>query len=124
MGHGRVAVKMIVLVLYVGAALSLLVCGWLASAWMHQRRIEVLRLQLRQAKQTAADHAAQARKQIGQLQAELASRPPARARTAAAPTGDETVVLPRALVPQEMSASGFAPTELGPGGFEPTRLLA
>ncbi len=115
---------MIVLVLYVGAALSLLVCGWLASAWLHQRKIEVLRLQLRQTKQTAADHATQARKQIAQLQAELASRPPGRARVDAAASDDETIVLPRRPLPSRAAASDFAPTELGPNGFEPTRLLA
>ncbi|MBL8362314.1 MAG: hypothetical protein JNN18_17625 [Rubrivivax sp.] len=124
MGHDQAAAQMIVLVLYVGAALALLGCGWLASAWLHQRQIEVLRLQLRQAKQTAADHATQARKQIGQLQAELASRPPGRPRVAAPPTGDETVVLPQIPAFHGTSASGFAPTEIGPNGFEPTRLLA
>lgn len=51
--------------------------GWFASAWVLQRRIDVLQLQLKVLRQTLHANSDQARRQIGQLQAELASRPPA-----------------------------------------------
>lgn len=57
-------------------SLVLLPCGWFAAAWFYQRRLHALQLQLQSARQTAAEHAQTARWQIGQLQAELAARPP------------------------------------------------
>ena len=51
--------------------------GWFASAWLHQRKLDVLRVQLKVLRQTMQANSDQARRQIGQLQAELASRPPA-----------------------------------------------
>lgn len=62
---------------WAGLALAGLAVGWYASAWLHQRRINFLQVQLRVMRQTAQAHTDQARRQIGQLQAELASRPPA-----------------------------------------------
>lgn len=63
-------------------AAALLACGWFASAWFHQRRIGALRQQVKAVRQTAAEHANQARRQIAQLQTEIESRkaalPPAR----------------------------------------------
>jgi hypothetical protein len=50
--------------------------GWFASAWVHQRKLEALRVQLKVLRQTLQANADQARRQVGQLQAELASRPP------------------------------------------------
>lgn len=51
--------------------------GWFASAWVHQRKLDGLRVQLKVLRQTMQANADQARRQVGQLQAELASRPPA-----------------------------------------------
>lgn len=57
-------------------ALALLPCGWFAAAWHYQRKIMVLQAQVHAVRQTATEHANQARWQIGQLQADLAARPP------------------------------------------------
>jgi hypothetical protein len=57
------------------SSLLLLPVGWFASAWHHQRKHLFLLRQLQAVRQQAAEHAAQARRQIGQLQADLASRP-------------------------------------------------
>lgn len=119
------------MVVYLGwtvAGLLMLACGWLASAWFHQRTISMLEVRLKVLRQTAATHADQARRQIGQLQADLAGRPPA-ALPGAAPE-------PVAAAPQRprrragvhhqkfaraddgfphtalVAAEGFAPTEL------------
>ncbi len=63
--------------IWASLAVAGLAAGWFASAWVHQRRIEFLQVQLRVMRQTMAAHTDQARRQIGQLQAELAARPPA-----------------------------------------------
>ena len=55
-------------------AAALLACGWFASAWFHQRKIGALRQQVKAVRQTAAEHANQARRQIAQLQTEIESR--------------------------------------------------
>ena len=69
---------------WAGLALGGLVVGWYASAWLHQRRIDFLQVQLKVVRQTAQANTDQARRQIGQLQAELAARPaPARPPEAA-----------------------------------------
>lgn len=117
--------------LWILPALALLAGGWFASAWHHQRRLRLLQLQLHSVRQTAAEHAKQARWQIGVLQAELAARPPlgpqardelsqALARAAAAagvaggPAGGagpaDAAFPPTALMPD-----GFAPTYVMPG---------
>lgn len=51
--------------------------GWFAASWVQQRRIDALQVQLKVLRQTLQVHSDQARRQIGQLQAELASRPAA-----------------------------------------------
>jgi len=58
------------------ASLVLLPCGWFAAAWRYKRQLGALQEQLRAVRRTAAEHAQQARRQMGQLQAELAARPP------------------------------------------------
>jgi hypothetical protein len=68
---------MLQFVLWASLVLTGGVAGWMASAWVHQRRIEALMVQLRVARQTLTAHSDQARRQIGQLQTELAQRPPA-----------------------------------------------
>lgn len=67
---------MLQFVLWATLALAGGVAGWLASAWLHQRRIQALQVQMRVMRQTMTAHSDQARRQIGQLQAELAQRPP------------------------------------------------
>jgi hypothetical protein len=56
-------------------AVALPTCGWIVSAYFYKRRIEVLQLRIEAVRRTAAENAEQARRQIGQLQAELAARP-------------------------------------------------
>ena len=106
-------------------ALALLPCGWFASAWYHERKLHALRMQLNAVKQTAAEHAAQARRQIGQLQAELAARPPLppgeRERLASLAAADA------AGLPAEAAAPGadrdFPATAILPNGFAPTYVM-
>lgn len=66
---------MLVYLAWTFGGLLMLACGWFASAWYYQRRIALLQVQLKVLRQTAAAHADQARRQIGQLQADLAGRP-------------------------------------------------
>ena len=63
--------------LWILPALALLACGWFASAWFYKRKLDALHGQVKAIRHTAAEHASQARRQIGQLQAELATRLPA-----------------------------------------------
>lgn len=92
------------------AAIALLACGWYANAWFYKRRIAELQQQLRAVKQMAAEHAQQAKRQVGQLQAELARRPavprpvPEPAPAPAAPAVAEPETQPR------RPRDGFAPT--------------
>jgi hypothetical protein len=62
--------------LWLVASLLLLPCGWFAAAWRYKRQLGALQEQLQAVRRTAAEHAQQARRQMGQLQAELAARPP------------------------------------------------
>lgn len=104
------------------AAAVLPVAAWFVCAWFHQRKIKLLQLQLKLARQTAIEHGDQARRQIGQLQAELASRPPAPRRpeaviAEAAP--DRAAVVDRF----QLQDDGFPKTMIGPQGFMPTQLM-
>lgn len=115
-------------------AIALVVCGWLASARFHQRQIGALRQQVKAARQTAADHASQVRRQIAQLQAEIESHKAAAAarratvepkpvRTPRAASGEavRSVVADADLVP----AAGFAQTTIVPrDGFASTEVMA
>lgn len=105
------------------AALALLACGWFASSWVHRRRIRELRERLAAVRATAADHANQVKRQIGQLQAELAARPPRRQPPLQpAPSGASE---PFSIGGQRvLDEHGFASTEIGPNGFQPTRAMA
>lgn len=107
------------------------VAGWFAAAWLHQRRIAALQVQLRVMRQTMAAHGDQARRQIGQLQAELAQRPPApvpesaveQVRGQIAPLMDG--MRRRAAVPDRfvMHEDGFPATAvIGGDGFAPTQI--
>lgn len=104
-------------------ALALLACGWFASSWVHQRRIRDLRQRLASVRATAVDHANQVKRQIGQLQAELAARPPRRQSSMQPALAIEPEALSiggRRVVDED----GFAATEVGPNGFQPTRAMA
>lgn len=111
-------------------ALLMLASGWFASAWVYQRRMAVLQVQIKVLRQTATAHADQARRQIGQLQADLASRPPA-AQPAAAPDTQEAQAQAlqrprrRAGVAQKFMREddGFPQTAIvGAEGFAPTEM--
>lgn len=112
-------------ILYWIAAAALLASGWLASAWFYKRKIDGLNLQMRVLRQTAAAHADQARRQIGQLQAELSMRP---APVRPAPEPDEatgTAHRRKPAVPDKFVVleDGFAQTAITADGFAPTQLM-
>ena len=132
--------------LWIVPALALLAGGWFASAWFHPRKIDALSGQLKAVRQTAADHANQVRRQIGQLQAELAARPPAtaaqrEARAAAvtpapapapapAPTPASVAAAAAAAVAARRAAAeklvpdhGFASTAIANNGFATTQVM-
>lgn len=97
-------------------ALLLLPGGWLASAWFYRRKLQALQMQLKVVRKTAAVHADQARRQIGQLQAELAaraSRPvPGPRRGASQPPPPRPAPVPAAIAEPEPPAHGFAATAI------------
>jgi hypothetical protein len=80
------------------AALALLPCGWFAAAWYYRRQLRNLHERIDAVRETATEHARQARRQIGQLQADLAARPP----------------LPASV--RELHAGASATAQQGPGG--------
>ena len=126
----------------VPALAAMLAAGWFASARFHQRKIDALHGQVKAVRQTAADHANQVRRQIAQLQAELAARPPMtaaqrEARVAAAspapapaPTPAEVaaaaaaaVVARRAAAEKLVPDHGFAATAIAGNGFATTQVM-
>ncbi len=105
-------------------ALALLACGWFASAWFHKRKLDTLHGQVKAIRHTAAEHASQARRQIAQLQAELATRlpPPAAQRArrpAEAAQASPTVATTKLRIPDH----GFEATVIGSTGFQPTQVM-
>jgi hypothetical protein len=110
--------------LWILPALALLPCGWFAGAWYYKRRIHALQAQLNAARQTAAENANQARRQIGQLQTELAARPPlpATVREERAIAAAQAAARP-AAAEREAPAHGFAATALLPHGFAETQVM-
>jgi len=131
---------MMPIVLWSLSAIALLACGWFASAWFHKRKIGALRQQVKAVKQTAAEHANQARRQIAQLQTEIESRkaavpPPRRLPEPAksAPGNTTSTVIsdkPKAIktfVPDKelLPPAGFAHTTIVPrDGFASTEVMA
>ena len=133
---------MIPTLLWIVPAIVLLAGGWFASAWFHQRKIDALLGQVKAVRQTAAEHANQVRRQIGQLQAELAARPPAtaaqrEARAAASapapapvPTPASVAAAAAAAVAARRAAAealvpdhGFAATAIAGNGFATTQVM-
>jgi hypothetical protein len=106
-------------------ALALLTCGWVATAWYYRRQLRDLHEQIDAVRETATEHARQARRQVGQLQAELAARPPlpasARERragaAATAPQGQGDSLA------QTGSDHAFAATAILSDGFPATVLI-
>jgi HAMP domain-containing protein len=108
----------------VAALALLLACGWFASAWFYRRRIADLQQQIKAVRHAAAEHASQARRQVGLLQAELARRPPpqpsptAPAKTETAAKSAPAIAAGRARlfeedhVPIVIGRSGFAETQV------------
>lgn len=119
-------------VLWASLALAGGVAGWLASAWLHQRRIAALQVQMRVMRQTMTAHSDQARRQIGQLQADLAQRPPAPVPETAVEAVRERItpivegIRRRPAAPDRfvMMDDGFPQTSVVAGdAFAPTRLI-
>ena len=54
---------------WAGVAVALLITGWSTCAWVYQRKVNFLQVQLKVMRQTAVAHTDQARRRIGQLQA-------------------------------------------------------
>jgi hypothetical protein len=108
--------------MWAGVAAVCLAAGWWASARHHQRKIDLLQLQLKVVRQTAQAHTDQARRQIGQLQAELATRPPAPQPLVPPPAADT----PRRRVAApdrfERHDDGFPQTAVIGAAFAPTQL--
>jgi hypothetical protein len=114
--------------LWILPALALLPCGWFAAEWFYKRKIAALHAQAKAARQTAAEHAIQARKQIGQLQAELAARPPMsrverEKRASAAETAAAAAEARRAAVEKLVPDHGFENTSLAAHGFARTEVM-
>lgn len=125
-GRASPGTTMTINLLWMLPALALLPCGWFAAARVYRRKLHLLQLQLDAARQTAAEHAHQARRQIGQLQAELAARPPLpaaererRAQAAEAAAAE----LRRSAASKPVPDRDFPATVLLPNGFAPTQLM-
>ncbi len=106
-------------------ALAGLAAGWFASAWIHQRRIDFLQMQLKVLRQTMAANTDQARRQIGQLQADLAARPPAprAAEPQPQPLADGMRRKPAAPDRYVVMEDGFPQTAVIGDAFAPTVLM-
>ena len=120
--------------LWIIPALALAPCAWFVATRIQQRKIAALQAQIKAVKQTAAEHANQARRQVAQLQSELAARPPMpaavreqranAAAAAAAATPVSTVESRRALAEQLLAEDGFKATTIIPNhGFATTEVM-
>lgn len=103
-------------------------CAWFAAAWFYKRKITALRAQVKAVKQTAAEHADQARRQIAQLQAEIEARkaavPPQRRAAEPAPSVAQGLAPPAAGEKNRPLKSFVADADLvGAGGFAHTTIV-
>ena len=129
---------MMPIVLWSICAAALLACGWFASAWFHNRKIDAMRHQVKAVRNTAVEHANQARRQIAQLQTEIESRkaaqpPPRRApepvpkvQPAQVATAERSKAVKSFVPDAELVApAGFAHTTIVPrDGFASTEVMA
>ena len=118
--------------LWILPALAFAPCAWFIATRIQQRKIAALLAQIKAVKQTAAEHANQARRQVAQLQSELAARPPMPAAVreqragaaAAAAAATSTVESRRALAEQLLAEDGFKATTIVPNhGFATTEVM-
>lgn len=91
---------------------------WFAAAWWYGRPLRALQQQLLAERQAAHERAQTARWQIGQLQAELAARPPLPPTPPPPGAADTT---PAARRPR--ASDDFPATAILADGFAPTVLL-
>lgn len=115
--------------LWIIPALALSPCAWFVATRLQQRKIAALQAQIKAVKQTAADHANQARKQVAQLQSELAARPPMPAavrekRDHAAAEAAQAAEARRALAEKLVPDDAFQATRIAPHhGFAKTEVM-
>lgn len=105
------------------SAIALLACGWLASTWFHNRKIGALRQQVKAVRQTATEHANQARRQIAQLQTEIESRKAAVPAPRRMP--DAVKAVPAVISDKPKAVKTFVPDKelLPPAGFAHTTIV-
>ena len=113
--------------------------GWFACDWSNKRKFKALQDQIKAVRHTAQEHASQARQQIGQLQAELAARPPmiaalreqraqaaaaaAAAAASAAAAGAAEKQARRDSLDKMLDGDGFATTDASRHGFAITQVM-
>lgn len=106
-------------------ALLTLAAGWFACDWTNKRKFKALQDQIKAVRQTAQEHASQARQQIGQLQAELAARPPmvAALREQRAQAAAAAKQARRDSLDKVLDGDGFATTDVSRHGFAITEVM-
>ncbi len=111
--------------IWASLAVAGLAAGWFISAWVHQRRIDFLQVQLKVMRQTMVANTDQARRQIGQLQAELATRPPAIRPPEAADTPLPDGIRRKPAAPDRyvVMEDGFPQTAIIGEHFPPTMMM-
>jgi hypothetical protein len=115
--------------LWILPALALAPAAWFFATRQYKRKLAALHAQVKAVKQTAAEHANQARKQVAQLQAELAARPPMASaqrekRDQAAAEAVKAAEARRALAEKLVPDDGFHQTAIAPNrGFAKTEIM-
>lgn len=115
--------------LWIIPALALAPAAWMLATRVQQRKIAALQAQIKAVKQTAAEHADQARRQVAQLQSELAARPPMAAaerarRDSAAAEANRASEARRALAEKLAPGDGFQATAIAARhGFAKTEVM-
>lgn len=106
--------------LLMGAALALAGLSWLMCAWWYRRQLSAVLQRLEKARAVAGQNATQAKRQIAQLQKELAERPALsavqreardKAADAAARKQELAANLDRSRLVTALPANGFADTQ-------------
>lgn len=116
------------MLLWMIPALALAPGAWFVATRLQQRKIAALQAQVKAVKQTAAEHANQARKQVAQLQSELAARPPMpvavrEKREHAAAEAAKAAEARRALAEKLVLDDGFKATAIAHRGFASTEVM-